>query len=135
MADRENAIYRALADPHRRTILSALCREPQVAGDLARLVGLAPNAVSFHLKVLQSADLVIVRREGRFLRYHAHAEVLDGWRERVGERFVARARPESVREPPLSESVTSRGEGQPPVVDEPVPWPGKTDDRLPTELL
>lgn len=88
MRDRSHDVFRALADAHRRRILSALCGKPMVAGDLGRLVRLAPNAVSFHLKELREAGLVRVEREGRFLRYHADSDVLNQWRSRVEELFV-----------------------------------------------
>ena len=45
-----------------------------------RLVSLAPNAVSFHLRLLQEARLVSVRRQGRFLWYQADRQVIDEWR-------------------------------------------------------
>lgn len=76
MANRRDDIFKALADPHRRQILAALCRKPMVAGELARLVSLAPNALSFHLNWLRSAGLVSVHREGRFLRYQVEAGLL-----------------------------------------------------------
>lgn len=89
MSDRHDAIYKALADTHRRRMLASLCERPRVAGELAALVGLAPNAVSFHLKWLKSAGLVSVEREGKFLRYRANAESLDLWREDVHHAFAA----------------------------------------------
>ncbi len=51
-----------------------------MAGELGRLVGLAPNAVSFHLRLLQEARLVSVRRQGRFLWYQVDRQVVDEWR-------------------------------------------------------
>lgn len=80
MDDQHDAIFKALADPHRRRIMAALCKESMVAGDLGRLVSLAPNAVSFHLRLLQEARLVSVRRQGRFLWYQADQQVIDDWR-------------------------------------------------------
>jgi DNA-binding transcriptional ArsR family regulator len=82
-------IFKAMADGSRRRILAALCREPREAGELARLVGLAPNAVSFHLKALKSADLVSVRRDGRFLRYSVAPESVRSWRSHVDDLFPA----------------------------------------------
>jgi len=87
MTDMNDDIFKALADANRRRIVSALCVEPMVAGQLGRLVGLAPNAVSFHLKLLQTAGLVTVRRQGRFLRYQVNADVLTQWREDVASLF------------------------------------------------
>ena len=82
-------IFKAMADGSRRRILAALCREPREAGELARLVGLAPNAVSFHLKALNAADLVSERRDGRFLRYSVAPESVRSWRSHVDDLFPA----------------------------------------------
>src|SRR5689334_2852850 len=80
-------IFRAMADPHRRQIMAALCEQPLVASDLARLVQLAPNAVSFHLKWLKSAGLIASDRRGKFLRYQIVASALAAWREHLGVIF------------------------------------------------
>ena len=41
------------------------------AGDIARALDLAPNALSFHLKDLAHARLIGSRQEGRYLIYSA----------------------------------------------------------------
>jgi len=51
-------ILAALADPHRRQVVDILSRGARPAGDLARAVGLAPPAMSRHLKTLRRAGLV-----------------------------------------------------------------------------
>lgn len=89
MSQGHDAIYKAMADEHRRKILMTLCRESLVAGELAQLVGLAPNALSFHLKWLKSAGLVSVDREGRFLRYHANPDLLSEWARHIQSTFTA----------------------------------------------
>jgi DNA-binding transcriptional ArsR family regulator len=59
-------VWRALANPARRRILDLLREGPRTTGDLAgRLRGLTRFAVMQHLGVLEQAELVIVRREGR----------------------------------------------------------------------
>ena len=72
-------IYKALADPHRRQILAIVCDGPRQAGELGRLVGLAPNAVSFHLKWLRAVNLLVVRRKGRCLWYELVPETMAAW--------------------------------------------------------
>jgi len=69
-------LYRALADPTRRAILDELAeRDDQTLFELcARLTmrhGLTSSrqAISQHLEALESAGLVVTRREGRF-KYH-----------------------------------------------------------------
>jgi DNA-binding transcriptional ArsR family regulator len=53
-----DAILAALADPHRRQVVDLLSRGPRPAGELAREVGLAPPAMSRHLKTLRRSGLV-----------------------------------------------------------------------------
>lgn len=69
-------LFKALADPTRRTILDELAdRDDQTLFEIcSRLVnrhglGLSRQAVSQHLEVLESAGLVVTRREGRY-KFH-----------------------------------------------------------------
>jgi DNA-binding transcriptional ArsR family regulator len=69
-------VFKALADPTRRVILDELTdRNGQTLFEIcARLaskhgLGSSRQAISQHLEVLEAADLVTVRREGRF-KYH-----------------------------------------------------------------
>jgi DNA-binding transcriptional ArsR family regulator len=48
----------ALADPHRRRVVEMLHEEPMRAGRLAAELGLAPPAMSRHLRVLRANGLV-----------------------------------------------------------------------------
>jgi len=87
MDDGRDDIYKALADGHRREILTVLCRGPRRAGELARQVRMAPNAVSFHLRWLRSAGLVSVEREGRFLWYRVEPTTVAAWQAEVRQQF------------------------------------------------
>lgn len=69
-------LYRAISDPTRRAILDELVdRDGQSLFELcARLtmkhdIGSSRQAISQHLDVLESAGLVMVRREGRY-KFH-----------------------------------------------------------------
>ena len=59
-----DAALKALAEPHRRTILTLVASEPRPVGDIAGHLDISPQAVSRHLKVLHEAGLVDERREG-----------------------------------------------------------------------
>jgi DNA-binding transcriptional ArsR family regulator len=154
MNDQHDAIFKALADPNRRRIVAALCSEPMVAGDLGRLVSLAPNAVSFHLRLLQEARLVTVQRQGRFLWYRVDRDVLDDWRSYAHALFEVRAGGESIEAhasrppeyPPPAElrsagrSPSARPAETQPVSRRDVPVDREnaaadTDEKLPAELL
>jgi DNA-binding transcriptional ArsR family regulator len=64
--DKNDRIFKALAASSRRAMLDVLKDQPQTTGDLcARFPALDRCTVMQHLKVLEAADLVIVRREGR----------------------------------------------------------------------
>jgi ArsR family transcriptional regulator, arsenate/arsenite/antimonite-responsive transcriptional repressor len=67
--------YRALADPHRRTILRVLRGGERTAGELADATGLRPTALTHHLTVLKLADLVRVERRGQYQVYSLNTTV------------------------------------------------------------
>lgn len=55
----------ALVDPTRRSLVRRLARGPARVTDLAFSYPMSLNAVSKHIKVLESAGLVVRRRVGR----------------------------------------------------------------------
>lgn len=67
----------ALAQEHRLAVFRLLVRQGPgglPAGRIASELGLAPAALSFHLKELDRAGLLISAREGRFIRYAVSVE-------------------------------------------------------------
>lgn len=67
--DREGDIFRALADPTRRTIFERLARGEATVKDLTARFDVSQPAVSQHLAALRKAGLVSERHEGRFAYY------------------------------------------------------------------
>jgi len=64
--DESDRIFKALSAATRRDILDALKDKPRTTGELcARFPALDRCTVMQHLKILEGADLVIVKREGR----------------------------------------------------------------------
>jgi DNA-binding transcriptional ArsR family regulator len=64
--DESDRVFKALSAATRRDILDALKDKPQTTGELCdRFPALDRCTVMQHLKVLEGADLVIVKREGR----------------------------------------------------------------------
>ncbi|MER7402730.1 MULTISPECIES: ArsR/SmtB family transcription factor [Streptomyces] len=92
-------VFKALADPTRRRILDELAeRDGQSLFEICtRLVtkhglGLSRQAVSQHLAVLESAGLVVSRREGRYKFHDLNTEPL----ERVMTRWLKPDAPEDI---------------------------------------
>lgn len=58
-------VWTALADPTRRAILDLLRERARTTGEIADEFPTTRFAVMKHLNVLESAKLIVVRREGR----------------------------------------------------------------------
>ncbi len=63
--DNLQPVFRSLADPTRRAILQMLGDHALNVGDIADHFDMTRPAVAKHLKFLQDADLITIRREGR----------------------------------------------------------------------
>jgi DNA-binding transcriptional ArsR family regulator len=70
------AALKAIAEPHRRTILRLVTDEELSAGAIAAHFTLTRPAVSQHLSVLKEAGLVSERRNGTRRLYRARPEGL-----------------------------------------------------------
>ena len=69
-----DAVFKALANPARRRLLDAMKDGPRTTGQLCETEdGLDRCTVMQHLKALEAADLIIVRREGRERGNHLNA--------------------------------------------------------------
>jgi DNA-binding transcriptional ArsR family regulator len=65
-ADALDAVWKALASPIRRRILDLLSAGPLTTGDLAlEFADHSRFAIMQHLRVLEEAELLLVRRDGR----------------------------------------------------------------------
>jgi DNA-binding transcriptional ArsR family regulator len=94
MADDDDRVFKALADPTRRFLLDALfAREGQTLTELESAVEMTRYGVMKHLRVLEEAGLVVTRRSGReklhFLNAVPIREVHDRWIDKYTERHVA----------------------------------------------
>lgn len=63
--DQLGTVLAAVADPTRRAIIDRLARGPARVTDVAAPFAMSLNAVSKHIKVLESAGLVRRARQGR----------------------------------------------------------------------
>ena len=89
---RNDRIFKALSAATRRSILDLLKDEPQTTGTLcAQFPDLDRCTVMQHLKVLEEAELVIVRREGRERWNHLNALPIKHIHDRWIGPYAARA--------------------------------------------
>lgn len=77
---------KALSDPHRLRIVSALRYGELTVSDLAELLEAEVVTISHHLKIMRYAELVEVRREGRFMYYRLHEDLLQSTKK--GGKFL-----------------------------------------------
>ncbi len=66
------------SEPRLRIMRLLLSAHPDgmVVGEIAEELESAPSTLSHHLEKLKNEDLVLVRREGTFLRYSANTDAL-----------------------------------------------------------
>jgi DNA-binding transcriptional ArsR family regulator len=81
---RDDAVYKALADARRRAMLDELKDGPKTTGELCqRFRKLDRCTVMQHLRVLEDAGLVVVKRAGRFRWNHLNPlpikQIHDRW--------------------------------------------------------
>ena len=62
-------MFSALGDPTRLRILEAVAGRELCVCDLQEVVDVAPNLLSYHLKVLRDAGLIEGSRRGRWIDY------------------------------------------------------------------
>ena len=70
-------IFKVLADSQRREILVMLKNGRMNAGEIAEVLGVTPAALSYHLKQLKNADLVMEYKEKNFIYYELNTTVFD----------------------------------------------------------
>ena len=71
-----NDVFRCLADPSRRKMLTLLTRGDLPLNRITARFDMSRPAVIKHLRVLRSANLVVVRRRGRERIHHLNAAPL-----------------------------------------------------------
>ena len=69
--------FKALSDQQRRDILTMLRDGRLNAGEIAEKLGVTPAALSYHLKLLKSAELVLEYKEKNFIYYELNTTLFD----------------------------------------------------------
>ena len=73
----KTSIFKVLSEKQRRDILEMLKDGRLSAGEIAERLNVTPAALSYHLKLLKSADLVMEYKEKNFVYYAINTSVLD----------------------------------------------------------
>ncbi|MBO7353304.1 MAG: winged helix-turn-helix transcriptional regulator [Lachnospiraceae bacterium] len=68
-------IFKVLSDSQRRDILVMLKNGRMNAGEIADALKITPAALSYHLKLLKEADLVMEYKQKNFVYYEINATV------------------------------------------------------------
>ena len=74
-------IFKVLSDKRRRDILVMLKDGRKSAGEIAEKLMVSPSDLSYHLKLLKSADLVMEYKSKNFVYYEINTTV---WVEQFG---------------------------------------------------
>lgn len=69
--------FKALSDPLRRNILVMLKNSKMTAGDIANSLSITPAALSYHLKLLKNADLIMEYKDKNFIYYELNTTLFD----------------------------------------------------------
>lgn len=69
--------FKALSDPQRRELLTMLRDGRMNAGEIAERLEITPAALSYHLKLLKNADLVMEYKEKNFVYYELNTSIFD----------------------------------------------------------
>ena len=92
--DKAGAVFGALADPTRRSVLSIVGDHgPLTATEVAARLPVTRQAVAKHLDALRTAGLVTSAKSGRDVRFALRTEALDEaatWMAAVGDRWDRR---------------------------------------------
>lgn len=69
-------VFQAIADPHRRAIISLLANQPLTLNGIAKHFDISRPAVSKHIKILAECGLVLIHKQGRERHCEAQLEKL-----------------------------------------------------------
>ena len=73
----ETNVFKVLSDKQRRDILALLKGGRLNAGELAEKLGISPAALSYHLKLLKAADLIMEYRQKNYIYFEINTSVFE----------------------------------------------------------
>ena len=78
-------IFKVLSDSQRRDILIMLKEGRMNAGEIAEKLDITPAALSYHLKLLKEADLIMEYKQKNFIYYEINTTVFEDLLTWVGQ--------------------------------------------------
>lgn len=90
MLNQAAILFKALSDPNRLSILDVLMQGDSCNCELKEKLGLPPNLLSHHLRILREAGLISSRRDiidGRWIYYSVDREMVTRWQGWFGQFF------------------------------------------------
>ena len=81
---------KAFSDPLRQQIILLLKDNKMTAGDIAKELNITPAALSYHLKMLKKADLLLEYKEKNFIWYEINTTLFDElilWLKQFGGKY------------------------------------------------
>ena len=73
----ETNLFKVLSDKQRRDILVMLKNGRMNAGEIAEALGVTPAALSYHLKLLKGADLILEYKQKNYIYYEINTSVFE----------------------------------------------------------
>ena len=70
-------IFKVLSDEQRREILVMLKDGRMNAGEIAKKLAITPAALSYHLKLLKDADLIMEYKQKNYVYYEINTSVFE----------------------------------------------------------
>lgn len=74
---KQQAVFKAMADPTRRSILKRLQDGSLTAGEIGAAYEITPASLSHHFSVLKHAELVRAERRGQYIVYSLNSTVFE----------------------------------------------------------
>lgn len=78
-------IFKALADESRLSILKMISKGEMCNCEMMDMLDLSQPTISHHLKILQDANIVVARKEGKWVHYSLNKDEIIGLIEDLQE--------------------------------------------------
>lgn len=88
MKSAQQSVFKALADPTRRSILKVLQKGSLTAGDIASEFPMTRASLSHHFNVLKAAELVRTERRGQHIVYSLNTTVFQEMTQMLMDLFA-----------------------------------------------